>query len=440
MLLRLAVPADGRQVAVPRGKWWLAGACCDTSAPPEAVVLALSEEGAGERRLGLVDPQLRLGMSVAGGARLSASGPLGTVVHVMGRRDRADRTSRRPQKRPRRSSDEARREVAALDDELGQWLELCRQRRALASEMDSRGVGWEEQARSQGLPVDEAAAETNRLCCELIAREGYQRGVVPPGAWARDAAAAVGPCGTWEEFGEASGMPSEPSLRAVLTDALSFPLTAALAARLAGVRASADGTLTLLLLGAEAGAELGGREAQIWAELVGGHGLGVSLLRLLFAGPKVPKRLAGRCSRVELGGGAMEIRYVRGLWHDAMHEALGGGGGGGGGAGARSGEWRVDLALAFNSGLAEFAASWVPTWRAVMRESAAIAITSYHEIEAELDAKTLVYRAGADRRRLVACATPNPFSSQLPHLDELFPGRTYAANAFLSVYAAGSGG
>ena len=68
-----------------------------------------------------------------------------------------------------------------------------------------------------------------------------------------------------------------------------------------------------------------------------------------------------------------------------------------------------------------------------------IAITSYHEIEAELDAKTLVYRAGADRRRLVACATPNPFSSQLPHLDELFPGRTYAANAFLSVYA-GSGG
>lgn len=28
---------------------------------------------------------------------------------------------------------------------------------------------------------------------------------------------------------------------------------------------------------------------------------------------------------------------------------------------------------------------------------------------------------------------PNPFASELPHLDELFVGKTYAANAFLTV-------
>ena len=60
-----------------------------------------------------------------------------------------------------------------------------------------------------------------------------------------------------------------------------------------------------------------------------------------------------------------------------------------------------------------------------------LACTSYHLPEAELDARTLAVLLRVRKRELLCEA--NPFASTLPHLDEVFPGRTYVANAFLSV-------
>ena len=80
-------------------------------------------------------------------------------------------------------------------------------------------------------------------------------------------------------------------LRTVASDSLSFPLTAAHACRLAGVRADRSGHLSLLILGAEA-SELSCVEK--WSELLhGSFGLSATTLYLLFVGPRVPKRLDG---------------------------------------------------------------------------------------------------------------------------------------------------
>ena len=59
-----------------------------------------------------------------------------------------------------------------------------------------------------------------------------------------------------------------------------------------------------------------------------------------------------------------------------------------------------------------------------------LACSSYHAQEAELDARSLGARLGA---KLLGGPQPNPFASELPHLDETFPGRSYAANSFLTL-------
>ena len=62
-----------------------------------------------------------------------------------------------------------------------------------------------------------------------------------------------------------------------------------------------------------------------------------------------------------------------------------------------------------------------------------IVLTSYHEVEAELDARTLVFGARIPAACVLEAAVPNPFASMLPHLDELFVGRTYNANAYRTI-------
>ena len=74
--------------------------------------------------------------------------------------------------------------------------------------------------------------------------------------------------------------------------------------------------------------------------------------------------------------------------------------------------------------------SWGPTLAALLAARAPLACTSYHAQEAELDARSLEARLGA---HLVIAAEPNPFASQLPHLDDTFPGRAFAANSFLTI-------
>ena len=326
---------------------------------------------------------------------------------------------------------------AELRQDLRAWLALGAQRAQVAEASAARGESWEQQAKLQSLEIDEAGHALNLKCYAHIQKNQLQRGVSP---WLREAELASVP-NEWKEYLDVAGVPKGIALRSVVSESLSFPLTAAFAARIAGVTADpASGLLSLLVLGAEMGAELSGLEK--WAELLGhGHGLGhVRSLHILFCGPRVPAKLDGatrtfRTARDELFTAA----FVRGAWHaraddilqpdsgllptedDAIDPEHG-----------RANIGLPQLCLAFNSGLAEHAASWLPSLRDLFwARRLPMAFTSYHQPEAELDARTLAVRLRVPGSMLECM--PNPFASQLPHLDEIFPGRTYVANAFLSV-------
>ena len=313
----------------------------------------------------------------------------------------------------------------ALRTDLGRWLLLGRQRRMLAEAAAASTQGdesvealWLSRAAAESLPIDQAGYARHLRSAKYIATHRLKRGQSP---WSRTAA-PIGPVASWAEYKREASMPSSNGAFCdVVSDSLSFPLTAAFAARIAGVDASTSGgRLTLLILGAEVGSELGGLAAK-WGELVGlSHGLGARALTLLFVGPEVPRRLDGVSRHVSARSGDDILAvFARGLWHD-VHPTL------------PPELARPQLALCFNSGLAEHAGSWLPTLRHLYWEARCpIACTSYHQPEAELDARTLSARLGVRSARLY-CA-PNPFASRLRHLDEIFPGRTYVANAFLSV-------
>lgn len=138
---------------------------------------------------------------------------------------------------------------------------------------------------------------------------------------------------------------------------------------------------------------------------------------IYFVGPEVPASLHCKRRTLRLAATGQELRlcFVRGAYHEAALPRR-----------ARA----PHLALALNSGLADLFASWGPTLAALLAARVPLALTSYHAQEAELDARTLAARLGA---RLLVRAQPNPFASQLPHLDEIFPGRTFAANSFLTL-------
>lgn len=422
------LPASGQAVDVPPNTT-VTGAALAASAPAgaEATISLLLRSG-GKQLLGIAKPNARLALeSPSEGCRLYASG--GTV-HITGQ----NFVLRRHQARPadRGSKAERAAERAQLQEELERWLTLGRQRRALFDKLEAEGADWEAQALAQGLKVDSAGLALHLAAGKLIRERGFQKGVP---AWRR--AESVGACKSWKAYAKAVAVPSDATLQAVISDTLSFPLTAAHAARLAGVAARPDGSLSLLILGAESGAELAAA-ATTWSELLGAHGLGASSVRLTFVGPNVPARLDGSESREEVAGrGVVWIRCLRGKYHsNAVQARLFSRGAGGGAEGGDGAAWAPQLALAFNSGLAEFAASWVPTWRAVWKAGLPLAITSYHDLEAQLDVRTLVCRAGVASSCFVACADANPFASRLPHLDEVLVGQCYVANAFLSVCAA----
>jgi hypothetical protein len=305
---------------------------------------------------------------------------------------------------------------AELTHDLVQWLQLGDQRRALAVAAEQHGDDWEAQARAQNLPIDRRGLALHERCSAYIAKYSLKRGHSP---WMRSRL-DVPPTNGWDEYAIASGMPStSAALRAIISDSLSFPLTAAYAARLAGVAADHQGRLSLLVLGAEVGSELGGLGK--WAELLGSaHGLGVRELSVLFVGPRVPTRLDGSSRRLRMEHGELRLAFVRGAWHSVAHRLPPGFSG------------PPQMAMAFNSGLAEHADSWLPTLRQLHGHARVpIAFTSYHKPEAELDARTLVVRLGVRVSRM-RCM-PNPFASLLPHLDEIIPGSCYHGNSFLSV-------
>jgi hypothetical protein len=320
----------------------------------------------------------------------------------------------------RRQRMKRRRLVAqrgTLDSDLQEWVELTFQRKMLASAAEANDQSWEEQALAQKLPVDKAGHARHMQCTEFIATHGLRRGVCP---WSRTA--RIEAVENWEEYERLAGLPKGETLRMVYSDALSFPLTAALAARTAGIAAAPNGQLSLVVLGPE-GAELAGRKK--WAELLNGHGLNVHNLFVSFVGPEVPKRLDGTSlhARTEAGG-EMHFLFLRGLWHDPKVQLR-----------LTEAHATPQLALAFNSGFAEHAKDWLPTFRDLFwRREVPLACTSYHPPEAELDCRSLHLKLGVPAKQVVFSG-PNPFTSKLPHLDELFPGQVYSANAFLAVCA-----
>lgn len=344
---------------------------------------------------------------------------------IQARRRRVRREARLRSRDRRRQLDVER--LRSLDADLASWVALGAQRRELAFNYECQGYSWQDQARAQGLPVDEAGLRMHNRCQAAIDKHELRKGVL---AW-EPPEAALGPMSSWREFSAMSGMPGG-GFGACVTDVLTFPLTAAHAARLAGVAAGADGALTLLVLGAEVGSELSGPTAYCpllashWAVLLGGHGLGATELNVLFVGPEAPAGPRGAPieSSHEGACGTLHTCSVRGAWHEPAVQAA-----------VPRRFARPGLAIAFNSGLAEHAPSWAPTVRALGGAGVPLAITSYHAAEAELDARSLVVRCGLDERGLRACMRPNRLASKLPHLDEIFPGVTYVANAYLSVWS-----
>ena len=307
------------------------------------------------------------------------------------------------------------RQRRRLQHDLQSWRALVRERRALAEA--SAGLTWEEQAAAQQLPVDFDGLALHRACGRLIAKRGLRRGE-SPGGWRPPRRALCPLPRSWRSLAAAAAMPGGNARRALITDALSFPLTALHALRLqygAEIQHH-DGYVSIIVLGAEVGAELAG--CQKWLVLL--RALPAArAVRLLFVGPRVPARLAGQRRRLRLGRRKLELRFLRGVYHDVCHHAL------------ALEEPPPALAIAYNSGIADFAPSWAPTVRALLAARVPLAFTSYHAPEAGLDARTLA-TLGA---RVVVRAAPNPFSSKLPHLDEFFVGRTYSANAFLTLCA-----
>ena len=342
-----------------------------------------------------VRPQATLCVRIDGGrVALRAIGPSTATLHVTGT------ISPQP---------------PSLSRDLQNWRALVRERRALAEA--SAGLTWEEQAAAERLPVDLDGLALHRACGRLIAKRGLRRGETP-GGWRPPRHALCPLPRSWRSLAAAAAMPGGNARRALITDALSFPLTALHALRLqygAEIQAH-DGYLSITILGAEVGAELAG--CQKWLVLL--RALPAArAVRLLFVGPRVPARLAGQRRRLHLGRRKLELRFLRGVYHDVCHHAL------------ALEEPPPALAIAYNSGVADFASSWAPTVRALLAARVPLAFTSYHAPEAGLDARTLA-TLGA---RVVVRAAPNPFSSMLPHLDECFVGRTYSANAFLTLCA-----
>lgn len=250
-----------------------------------------------------------------------------------------------------------------LKQDLIEWLSIGAQRSELAEAAAARGETWEQQAKLQHLEIDSRAYALNLKCYEYIQKHNLQRGVTP---WLREAPLSK-PANNWREYAEAAGVPRGGAVRSVISESLSFPLTAAFAARLSGVQADPNsGLLSLLVLGAEMGAELSGLEK--WAELLGdSHGLGhVRSLHVLFCGPRVPTKLDGetrsfRNDRDEL----LTCAFVRGPWHERCADILAESSGllpsEDDAIDAELGQANIglpQLCLAFNSGLAEHAGQW----------------------------------------------------------------------------------
>lgn len=132
--------------------------------------------------------------------------------------------------------------VASLERDVSAWEGLCGQRRALAEAAAARGESWEQQAHAQGLPISRAALVLHRRCARAIHTHGCEQGVaigLDPMLRAmvslRRSKGEFRTAEAYSGWSDVPGLPTAPGLRAIATDALSFPLTAAWLADQAGL-------------------------------------------------------------------------------------------------------------------------------------------------------------------------------------------------------------
>jgi hypothetical protein len=165
----------------------------------------------------------------------------------------------------------------SLASDLAAWTKLSHDRRALAIHCEAQGIGWEEQAASQGLPIDREGLAQHVRCTRYIQLHQLRRGEpvwqssppAIPAAASESGARLEG----WDSFARAAHMPGGPAERAMITggkqrtggtleewapgdlpahsfrpdlsllppgtctDSLSFPMTAALAIKLSRIEA-----------------------------------------------------------------------------------------------------------------------------------------------------------------------------------------------------------
>ncbi|KAL3917428.1 MAG: hypothetical protein SGPRY_006405 [Prymnesium sp.] len=230
-----------------------------------------------------------------------------------------------------------------LSRDLAAWVGLCASRRALAQQAARRGIGIDAQALAQKLPVDRKSFKLHERCARFISRHRLRRGVLV-GSFEPPASTSVLP--VLRDWSQVHQLPKTEPRRAVATDALSFPLTAALALSVAEVAILPGGTLFLLLLGPELGSEL--RAEAKWFQML--HyardttGQSLRSAHIAFVGPRVPERLHS-CTKqlTDNFGRKLLLTFARGVYHAPdIRQSL-----------AKHGT--PHLAVAFNSGLAEHA-------------------------------------------------------------------------------------
>jgi hypothetical protein len=228
-------------------------------------------------------------------------------------------------------------------------------------------------------------------------------------------------------------MPSfSPPFMALVSDALSFPLTVVYAllqcvsapspaceppANLLK-EALAGGSLRIHLLGAEWDSEGTGEDK--WMEIL--HLLpGVHSLELVLVGPSLPEEAHQTTKEMsvmlgdEKEGRPYCLKYWKGTYEAFM-----------------VGDDYVlpHLAVAFHSGLADFREEWRPAVTPLINRGVPLVLTHYHRHEADFDCRTL--RCHFQAHIIGDNFALNPYQSLLP-IPDVFEGRVYYCNHYLTI-------
>lgn len=244
----------------------------------------------------------------------------------------------------------------------------------------------------------------------------------------------------WSSYAELRGMPTfSPPFMALVTDALSFPLTlvhalgqcltppsaACSPTAILLKEALAGGVLRIHLMGAEWDSEGTGEDK--WMEIL--HLLpDIKALELVLVGPSLPDECHEASSEMcamladEKEGRPYTLTFWKGNYEVYMQNPD---------------YTPPHLAVAFHSGLADLREEWRPAITPLINRGIPLLLTHYHKLEADFDYRTLKCHFKAhivgDNFSL------NPYQSLLP-IPDVFEGRVYYCNHFTTLAWGSSAG